>query len=170
MIQQFTTFDCFPRLPLELRIVIWGFALPGPRLLRVTAPESCYERLQAETLRHWDPSKFIIHITIKFKLEFETSDNDIGMLRACWESRQVVLDAYPLCLPSAGGASEIRACPDDKIAVYWLQHLFTDLYSVRNNDMMLKRPSLTIGAGKASRLCHPIIHQRNSQSCLVRKQ
>src|SRR5277367_1421779 len=39
------TFHLFPKLPIELRRMIWAFALPGPRQIKLfTKPDACLVR------------------------------------------------------------------------------------------------------------------------------
>jgi hypothetical protein len=39
------TFHPFPKLPIEMRLKIWGFALPGPRMVEVCPyDDSCPDK------------------------------------------------------------------------------------------------------------------------------
>jgi 2EXR family len=73
-----TTFTLFPKLPQELRVKIWEYALPeGPRVVKVY-----YQGQQS-----MEP---------KFKIRAEVSDPATSLLRVSVEARIVALKAYPL--------------------------------------------------------------------------
>jgi 2EXR family/SAP domain len=71
-------FPQFSRLPVEIRLMIWKYSLPGPRVLTVTK----------------------INIPRPDKLHFREDDNppNPGMLSVCRESRSVALERFKLCL------------------------------------------------------------------------
>jgi hypothetical protein len=71
-------FPQFLRLPVEIRLMIWKYSLPGPRVLTVTK----------------------IDIPHPDKLHFREDDNppNPGMLCVCRESRSVALERFKLCL------------------------------------------------------------------------
>jgi hypothetical protein len=73
-----TTFTLFPKLPPELRVRIWEFALPeDPRVIKVY-----YEGWQS--------------IEPKFKIRAEASDPVTSQLLVSVEARTVTMKAYPL--------------------------------------------------------------------------
>lgn len=69
-------FDCFRRLPIEIRLIIWKFSLPGPRALNISDVNHDTE-----------------------KLHFRKDDNyaNPAALSTCHESRTVALNHYRLC-------------------------------------------------------------------------
>ncbi|KAF8850746.1 hypothetical protein BDZ45DRAFT_769297 [Acephala macrosclerotiorum] len=70
-----TSFKSFEKLPTELRLAIWWFALPGPRIIK----------LFADMKRPGEISPRI-----------QTESSPPGMLRANTESRQIAQQAYKL--------------------------------------------------------------------------
>jgi len=87
------SFTVFPKLPIELRLKIWKFALPMPRkrvrrILRVRARVST-------TLKTKDYSRFFLEDN-----PHAASIRDIGMLGANWESREVYLSFFTNFLPT----------------------------------------------------------------------
>jgi hypothetical protein len=78
----FDTFHPFPKLPLELRIIIWSFACPGPRVVEVTRT----------VLSFSDPTALFC--------PREGASKPCGLLRANKESREVFLKQWQPLLPS----------------------------------------------------------------------
>ena len=77
----FDTFHPFPKLPVELRLKIWGYALPDPRVVEIVW---CGEG-EIEKWWHWWAVTASRH-------------QPSGLLRANWESRDKFLKHYaPFC-------------------------------------------------------------------------
>jgi hypothetical protein len=75
-------FTLFRKLPAELRLIIWKFALPGPRVLKMNRHYTLNQ--QRALFPPIFPSNFL---------------SGLGMLHTCLEARQVVLKAFSV-LPS----------------------------------------------------------------------
>lgn len=91
------SFTLFPELPTELRLKIWGHALPGPRIIRISsapyypspgkALDITFERFIAGFPRNTMSRKLTVHAderTLK------------SLFRTCKESRDVVMQGYRL--------------------------------------------------------------------------
>jgi hypothetical protein len=74
-LQEFTV---FPSLPLELRRLIWGHSLPGPRVIEIFSEDNDNYIMSNE------------RITIRK----DTHNDMFALLLACKESEEVVLGAY----------------------------------------------------------------------------
>lgn len=81
-------FTCFPKLPAELRLRIWKYALPGPRLVRI------YLKLEPRQPRQEGEKKKpqVSRLT--------TSQPPPVGLRVCRESRIEALKEYELAFPT----------------------------------------------------------------------
>ena len=113
---RFDEFTLFPKLPTELRLIIWKFALPngaaddGKRIFCLnTQFVNDDTRLNAifylTTSRHapCDPSP---RNKAEMNVEYENwrrDMRDVGLLRACKESRDVFLRAFPHTLSTTNG-------------------------------------------------------------------
>ena len=53
----------------------------------------------------------------KHGMVFSTTDTNIGMLKACRESRYVAVKAYPVHLPAKDNSKEIRVGSDDVVMI-----------------------------------------------------
>jgi len=80
-------FTCFPKLPIELRLKIWECHLPGPRIIEIYEEERLYgtKPFDFEVLRNIFSSP---------KLGAAAHSPILGVLRACHESREVLLSKY----------------------------------------------------------------------------
>ena len=92
-----TTFTCFGRLPTELRLQIWKYARPDPRVVRVSRSKNSLD------IPDWlkDRTNPIIEVPDKTIIDhfcrINYSKTPIpAMLHACTESRQVALGWYKL--------------------------------------------------------------------------
>jgi hypothetical protein len=75
----------FPKLPLELRRIIWGHSLPGPRVIEIFAE---------------DNDNFILHNEL-ITIRKDTHTAILAVLRTCKESEEIVLGAYEKIAASA---------------------------------------------------------------------
>jgi hypothetical protein len=66
-------FTLFPKLPIELRLLIWEMALPGPRVLKTSLP--------------WD-------LDAEIRWNLTPSEKSPAILFSCHESRTVALNHY----------------------------------------------------------------------------
>ncbi|PMD37438.1 hypothetical protein L207DRAFT_636133 [Hyaloscypha variabilis F] len=99
-----SSFTCFPRLPVELRIKIWRLAIPRVRFLQVRA--------------HYDPTTMVIR--------FSACDKQlsVSVLRTSRESREAYLEVFPIRLPALNPHQEIRFDPKlDFIYISNFEHL-----------------------------------------------
>ncbi|KAN0117059.1 hypothetical protein V8E51_003036 [Hyaloscypha variabilis] len=102
-------FTLFPKLPPELRDMMWNIAAPGPRIVTVDAGE-CFN-LNTNT----------------FKMRFASDNKVHGMLRACRESRQIMLRLLPIRLPSKYWKKELRIGHHDVLSITKPEIFFEDL-------------------------------------------
>jgi len=78
-------FNPFPRLAAEIRRKIWGYALPGKRIIKISTTLADKE--------------YILALNSGSKLNEDymvSSAEDMPLLRACFESRAVALETYSL--------------------------------------------------------------------------
>jgi hypothetical protein len=76
------TFTCFPRLPLELQRMVWGFALPAPRTITIISTDFTIRDAKGWTVRKY----CVAH----------NAPSVPSLLHACQESRKVALKTYHL--------------------------------------------------------------------------
>jgi len=76
-------FVYFPKLPLELRTMIWKYTLPGPRVIKVAASDAAYPTTHGLELLGpvWEAS-------------IEQSPIATPLLHACHDSRAIALKTY----------------------------------------------------------------------------
>ncbi|ESZ93302.1 hypothetical protein SBOR_6340 [Sclerotinia borealis F-4128] len=84
---EYNTFTCFPRLPLELRCKIWKNAFPDPRVLSFQ-------------LQHYftnEESLDLVDVSVAFHCREFIGDTCTWV---CWESQKVFLENYTQLIPS----------------------------------------------------------------------
>ncbi|PMD12086.1 hypothetical protein NA56DRAFT_666655 [Hyaloscypha hepaticicola] len=122
-------FKLFPQLPSELRDKIWEFATPGPRIVTVRARESFTETVTTER----EGTDIIVIVRkIRFNIAFSCNMKALGMLRACRESRQVIVERLPIRLPSRISTQEIRLSLHDVLSIRNIRSFLTDLQAANN--------------------------------------
>jgi hypothetical protein len=92
--QPLETFEPFPKLPLELRRLIWRYALPGPRLVTVIEALSSPDSGILFIDRCDGSGKVLASGLTRLQ---EKSAKPPPLLRVCRESRQVALGSYKFC-------------------------------------------------------------------------
>ncbi len=93
--QSLKAFDLFPKLPIELRTMIWRHALPGPRLVRVMVDEAAPHFGSLEIDRHNGSGRKYTHSFNK--LREQPARPPPQLLHVCRESRQIALETYDFC-------------------------------------------------------------------------
>ena len=124
-----TTFDLFPKLPAELRLTIWEMAVPssknekGRRIIRGhfdfarTSHVKQRKGLSVFVYPSWD----------EFPRSTSTSVFDIGMAKACVESREVYLKALEHVIPIEPNPKLDGVVHFDKETTFYLCYLDLDL-------------------------------------------
>ena len=107
-----TKFTLFPKLLVELRLMIWKHALPQREYLEVSL-----------FLPVGDDSRS--------RMKFEPKEHQTDVPRACKESRAVGLKVLPASLPSGSEDVEIRFDPD-RAGVY-IRNLGQDVNTIPNH-------------------------------------
>ncbi|KAH8789188.1 hypothetical protein BGZ57DRAFT_878606 [Hyaloscypha finlandica] len=78
----------------------------------------------------------------KFKLCFDSENEDPGMLRACKESRHVVVKMLPIRLPSSDPKKEIRLGLHDVLAIANLDNFLDDMRTAHIHGLNI-HPSIS---------------------------
>lgn len=134
------TFKLFDKLPTEIRLTVWELALPHRRLLRIKAPKkltrgkvtnSPYGFVDLKTGRNLGIPKYV--------LDFGTTDENIGMLKACWESRLVTVKTFSVHLPAQNPKKEIWVGPDDLVVLDKWERILKSLHEVRNPAVLIRK-------------------------------
>jgi hypothetical protein len=84
--EQLPVFHPFPRLPLELRRVIWKLALPGPRILELTV---FYDQIESDTENLFCVSAELISLD-KHEYPFDP----LSVCLVCKEYQEAFLENY----------------------------------------------------------------------------
>lgn len=91
---------CFPRLPLEIRTMIWK-QTPGPRVVEILfGDEAYYDDRDNESVR--------AEVCIHNEQGFHTNIRTPVALEICQEPRKAVIASYPLCFGSVWFPRRIR--------------------------------------------------------------
>lgn len=154
------TFYFFRKLAPELRDMIWKFTAPGklgdseriltprrqqanlgligPRIVSVKAGNSlrCRSRYTIKSARE---HTLKVVEKYEFKMGFVSNQDDPGMLRACKESRHIMVKMLPIRLPSRDPAQEIRLGPHEVLWITDPVDFFYDLSMALKHE--LKIPS-----------------------------
>jgi len=144
---RFDTFTHFPKLPIELRLIIWKFALPnganddGNRVFCFHAHIThsltlqCSEVTFRVTPRMIPTPPSLTPETLRIQADLKAEDQldrkdmrNVALLRACKESRDVFLNRFQRILP-AEGMGVIRF--EDQTSIH-----------IRNNGDALKKDIL----------------------------
>jgi hypothetical protein len=92
----FPAFTLFNNLPLELRYLVWEYALPDARLIQVEArPIGTYNPYDPS----WSRSGIFFH---------SDAFNPPALLSACRESREIALAAFQICFYATPDSINIR--------------------------------------------------------------
>lgn len=141
---RFQEFKCFSKLPLELRITIWNFALPGPRILDIF-------RVKDDCTQAWN------HRFVRYK-SFHTNPT---LLAVCHESRKETLKTY-VVIRAIHGFSLAFNPKIDTIHGY-----FGGAIDALDQHIFTRKPftSLVFSRGKCSKCRAPsywvVVPQRN---------
>ncbi len=107
--------------------------MPNRRILRIKAPKKLIRGKEKSTdsivYMGRSGTKQIL-ITPKYVLNFGTDDENIGMLKACWESRLETIKAFSVHLSAQNLKKEIRVGPDDLVVLEKWERLFKNLRDV----------------------------------------
>jgi hypothetical protein len=103
-------FKLFPKLPTEIRLMIWYFCLPGPRVVDVTLRRKATPTITGELL---DYSRFISSVWLPM------------ILRVCSESRKVARQHYKLAFSKSTKteSSPARIYIDFSKDIVWFDNL-----------------------------------------------
>ena len=120
MSQPLVTFHPFPKLPLEIRDMIWELALPdGRRILRLNllvmcSPPSTSVSKSIKPCRHttFQGKKGCVR---QFCFESRDHNTILPTLETCRESRRATLIHYPIRLRAFQREHEIRLGPEDVV-------------------------------------------------------
>ncbi|KAE9376630.1 hypothetical protein N431DRAFT_462451 [Stipitochalara longipes BDJ] len=109
-------FHLFPKLPLEIREMIWEFALPnGSRILR-TAVSIEYARgytyIAGSQSKFMDKKAYVPRFYVNDK-----GNTALPTLHTCREARQVPIKHYPVHLPTFPLNRELRLGPNDVLEI-----------------------------------------------------
>ncbi|KAE9376631.1 hypothetical protein N431DRAFT_453034 [Stipitochalara longipes BDJ] len=113
-------FTVFPKLPPELRDRIWKLALPGSNqvVFEFKYQDSFTNKKTCEKVSH-NTYRTITKVTFKPTFDNTRDDGEFqGLLRACKESRSVVVKRFPIRLRSSDPNQESRLGPEDS---FWVQ-------------------------------------------------
>ncbi|KAK0114942.1 hypothetical protein ONS96_013417 [Cadophora gregata f. sp. sojae] len=143
--QQPTAFTKFSELPLELRLIIWKHALPARRVLCIHGREIL---VRDKSIVFNDNSEKGFHLCNlpQYGLVFSTTDADINMLSACWESRHVAIKAYPIHLLSEDNSKEIRMHSDDIVVIDNLDVFLDAVNDITKSELMIFKKLSALGS------------------------
>ncbi|OBT69552.1 hypothetical protein VE03_01110 [Pseudogymnoascus sp. 23342-1-I1] len=104
------SFELFPQLPTELRLMVWEFCLPGPRVVDI---RMCRKSIPTSTGELLDVSRFISSV-----------DHPV-MLHVCSESRRLARQHYRLAFPKKTKTewSPAKIYVDFSIDTIWFDNL-----------------------------------------------
>jgi len=114
---------CFTPIQSGLESCALTSVFPGPRIVTVRAKKSFTHTVTTE--REGTDTHVVIR-KIKFKIAFSCEMKALGMLRACREARQVIVERLPLRLRSRDSDQEIRLGVHDVLSVRNIKRFLAD--------------------------------------------
>lgn len=148
---------------------------PGPRVVAVYAGSSFTKTVVSEEK---DSNDTILKLyKHRFKLNVDSDAEELGMLRACKESRHVLVKMLPVRLPMIHSSKELRLGPHDVLSIENLNTLLEDLRKAHKHGLdipsaIAQIPALVIfttsyGEGTDLEDLEDAVHSGNDfQSCL----
>ncbi|KAE9380074.1 hypothetical protein N431DRAFT_309705, partial [Stipitochalara longipes BDJ] len=95
-------FTVFPKLPAELQLKMWKYAIPGPRIIKLKTHVPDW--LMEERESYPDDYDWAADQAAAVRdLEFSTDTKPCGLFGACSASRKVILRVYQSVVVSKGG-------------------------------------------------------------------
>lgn len=137
------SFHPFPNLVLELRTLIWTYALSQPCLIKV----------HLEDILYGEPDGLAIRIP-----KFVTHSKNPPLLRTCRESRELALKVYETCLSTMGdftiGFYDISRIPD-----------ISQSRRVRRNEFLPKASQKPFGISRSKATPYP--HHKSCSTGII---
>jgi len=160
MSQPLDIFHPFPKLPLEIREMIWELALPdGRRILRSDIVVT-YDKPIASTT---EPQSLGLGTKVCVaRFHFSKMENNvIHTLQTCYEARRVTLKRFPFRLPDTSKKEEIRFGADD------IFELCLEKWVRVCKEMIKVRDLIGLPTSPITEKIHSICFVRNSLNKLV---
>ncbi|PVH78759.1 hypothetical protein DL98DRAFT_516561 [Cadophora sp. DSE1049] len=108
-------FTLFPQLSIEIRLMIWALALPGPRVLKLAS------EVVWDINRVSDPERRkACFARGEFTFHYHNVEEDVALLSVNRESNAVATKALPESFPSYDPKKRIRFGPDDYLMLNYL--------------------------------------------------